>query len=271
MWLRRAIRRTIDGPVEGDLKTHRQRRVALDAETAAALREHRDRCLTRAEEAGDVLDLDAFVFSPVPDGSAFPPGRQDPAAHPLACAGPRRDRRRQRRRARRPGRRPGRGRRLQAANARAAITTGSCSARQDNHHHRGGPGHRARRGAVAATALPHLSVSAPSRHRCGEHYEQGDLGRVVVREKIPAPRRTAVRRYSPRSTQSHWAIGRSCVDSRNVDLEMNDRPNSAKRPSLPCSGSVTRGPRTGCGQAITKNFKNGDRVRQVAVNPSGNE
>ena len=28
----------------------------------------------------------------------------------------------------------------------------------------------------------------------------------------------------------------------------------------------------GCvwGQAITKNFKNGERVRQVAVNPSGN-
>ena len=52
---------------------------------------------------------------------------------------------------------------------------------------------------------------------------------------------------------------------------MNDRPNSAKQPSLPCSGSVTRGARTGRGQAITKNFKNGERVRQVAVNPSGNE
>jgi integrase len=63
MWLRRAIRKSADGLVEGDLKTHQQRRVALDTETAAALREHRERCLNRAEEAGEVLDRDAFVFS----------------------------------------------------------------------------------------------------------------------------------------------------------------------------------------------------------------
>jgi hypothetical protein len=35
MWLRRAIRKTTGGLVEGDLKTHQQRRVALDAETAS--------------------------------------------------------------------------------------------------------------------------------------------------------------------------------------------------------------------------------------------
>ncbi len=35
MWLRRAIRETTGGLVEGDLKTHQQRRVALDAETAS--------------------------------------------------------------------------------------------------------------------------------------------------------------------------------------------------------------------------------------------
>ena len=72
MWLRRAIRKLGGRPGEGDLKTHQQRRVALDVETAAALREHRERCLTRAEEAGEVLGPDAFVFSPTPDGSAFP-------------------------------------------------------------------------------------------------------------------------------------------------------------------------------------------------------
>jgi integrase len=72
MWLRRAIRKVAGKPVEGDLKTHQQRRVALDAETATALREHRERCWTRAEEVGEVLDPEAFVFSPAPDGSVFP-------------------------------------------------------------------------------------------------------------------------------------------------------------------------------------------------------
>src|SRR3712207_7458133 len=47
VWLRRAIRRSADGLVEGDLKTHQQRRVALDAETAAVLLEHRERCSAR--------------------------------------------------------------------------------------------------------------------------------------------------------------------------------------------------------------------------------
>ena len=37
MWLRRAIRKTAEGLIEGDLKTRQQRRVALDAETAAVL------------------------------------------------------------------------------------------------------------------------------------------------------------------------------------------------------------------------------------------
>jgi hypothetical protein len=32
-----AIRKTVDGLVEGDVKTHRQRNVALDAETRVAL------------------------------------------------------------------------------------------------------------------------------------------------------------------------------------------------------------------------------------------
>ena len=57
----------------------------------------------------------------------------------------------------------------------------------------------------------------------------------------------------------------------DFDPEANDRPNSARLPSLPSSGPETRDARTDFGQAITKNFKNGDRVRQVAVNPPGNE
>ena len=72
LWLRRAIRKTPDGPAEGDLKTHQQRRIALDAETAAVLRDHRARCETRAAEGGVTLSPDAFVFSPLPDGSTFP-------------------------------------------------------------------------------------------------------------------------------------------------------------------------------------------------------
>jgi integrase len=38
MWLRRAIRKTAEGLVEGDLKTHQQRRVALDAGVAHGVR-----------------------------------------------------------------------------------------------------------------------------------------------------------------------------------------------------------------------------------------
>ena len=41
LWLHRAIGRSDAGWAEGDLKTHQQRRIALDAETAAVLREHR--------------------------------------------------------------------------------------------------------------------------------------------------------------------------------------------------------------------------------------
>ncbi len=72
MWLRRAISRTGVGWGEGDLKTHQQRRVALDSQTADVLREHRDRCITRARALGLQLAPGAFVFSGAPDGSTFP-------------------------------------------------------------------------------------------------------------------------------------------------------------------------------------------------------
>jgi integrase/DNA-binding transcriptional regulator YhcF (GntR family) len=71
MWLRRAINKGVDGWAEGDLKTHQQRRVALDPETVEVLTEHQDRCRARAEELGVELSLDAFVFSGAPDGSTY--------------------------------------------------------------------------------------------------------------------------------------------------------------------------------------------------------
>ncbi len=71
LWLRRSISHSADGWIEGDLKTHQQRRVALDPETVSVLAEHRDRCRARAAALGLSLDKDAFVFSPQPDGSRF--------------------------------------------------------------------------------------------------------------------------------------------------------------------------------------------------------
>ncbi|MHA6795932.1 tyrosine-type recombinase/integrase [Pseudonocardia bannensis] len=73
VWLRKAIRRDPDaGWVEGDLKTHQQRRIALDAETVVVLREHIDRCDERAAALGIELPADAFLFSGSLDGSTFP-------------------------------------------------------------------------------------------------------------------------------------------------------------------------------------------------------
>lgn len=71
LWLRRAISHSEAGWTEGELKTHQQRRVALDAETVAVLTEHRERWVGRLEALGETLDEEAFVFSPEPDGSRF--------------------------------------------------------------------------------------------------------------------------------------------------------------------------------------------------------
>lgn len=72
LWLRHAIRKDGGRLVEAALKTHQQRRIALDAETVAVLREHRERCEERAAALGVALSADAFVFSGAPDGSTFP-------------------------------------------------------------------------------------------------------------------------------------------------------------------------------------------------------
>jgi integrase len=71
-WVRRAISLDLDQRyVVSDTKTHQQRRIALDPETAIVLSEHRDRCLARAAALDIELTDDAFVFSAIPDGSAF--------------------------------------------------------------------------------------------------------------------------------------------------------------------------------------------------------
>ncbi len=53
---------------EKDTKTHQQRRVVLDPETAAVLREHHERAQHRHAALGETLSADSFVFSAEPDG-----------------------------------------------------------------------------------------------------------------------------------------------------------------------------------------------------------
>jgi integrase len=72
IWLRHGIRKDGRGGwEEAALKTHQQRRIALDVETAAALVEHRQRCEQRAAALGVELQPDAFVFSDSSNGSTF--------------------------------------------------------------------------------------------------------------------------------------------------------------------------------------------------------
>lgn len=52
-----------------ETKTHQQRRIALDPETMAILREHKERCEQDAVKIETTLPSDAFVFSLAPDGS----------------------------------------------------------------------------------------------------------------------------------------------------------------------------------------------------------
>jgi hypothetical protein len=65
---RHAVAATRDQPSSrrlgrGDLKTHQQRLIALDAASVAVLREHIERCQTRAVALGFTVPLDAFLFS----------------------------------------------------------------------------------------------------------------------------------------------------------------------------------------------------------------
>ena len=73
IWLRKAIRKDAGGHlVEAELKTHQQRRIALDPETVAVLREHHARCSARARALGFELPPGAFAFSTEPEGKTFP-------------------------------------------------------------------------------------------------------------------------------------------------------------------------------------------------------
>ena len=71
LWLKQAIRRSSRGWVEGGLKTHQQRRIALDPEPVDVLRQHMDRCADEAKEVGVGWPADAFLFSDSPGGSTF--------------------------------------------------------------------------------------------------------------------------------------------------------------------------------------------------------
>jgi len=71
LWLRRAIRKEHGRLVEAELKTHQQRRVALDAETAEILREYIQRARSRSASLDLDLLTDAFLFSGSPDNSTF--------------------------------------------------------------------------------------------------------------------------------------------------------------------------------------------------------
>jgi integrase len=72
LWLERAIRREPGwGWGEGGLKTHQQRRIALDDETVVVLKEQAARLQARCEQLGTKLRPDAYLFSGAPDGSTF--------------------------------------------------------------------------------------------------------------------------------------------------------------------------------------------------------
>jgi integrase len=72
IWLQRAVRRDlVAGWAEGDLKSHQQRRIALDPETVAVLREQIERCRARLTALGLKLPANAYLFSGSPDGSTF--------------------------------------------------------------------------------------------------------------------------------------------------------------------------------------------------------
>lgn len=55
---------------EKDTKTHQRRRVALDPDTVEILREHRERCESRAALLDLTIPADGFVFSREPDCTA---------------------------------------------------------------------------------------------------------------------------------------------------------------------------------------------------------
>ena len=72
IWLKRAIRRSSSGWVEGDPALLVGLGIALDPETVDVLRDHLERCAREAASAGFEWLAGAFLFSGAPDGSTFP-------------------------------------------------------------------------------------------------------------------------------------------------------------------------------------------------------
>jgi integrase len=68
--VQRANAQPKSGVKEKQTKTRQQRRIAIDPQTAALLREHRDRWEQRCHLLGVAFRDDMFVFSPTPDGSS---------------------------------------------------------------------------------------------------------------------------------------------------------------------------------------------------------
>ena len=67
---RRALYLDVDGELkEKDIKTHQQRRIALDADTVEILGSLRERCRQRLVQLGLGWSDDAYVFSPSPDNA----------------------------------------------------------------------------------------------------------------------------------------------------------------------------------------------------------
>ena len=68
--VQRANAQPRSGVKEKQTKTHQQRRIAIDPQTAALLRAHRERWEQRCRLLGVDLRDDMFVFSPAPDASS---------------------------------------------------------------------------------------------------------------------------------------------------------------------------------------------------------
>lgn len=68
--VQRANAQPKSGVKEKQTKTRQQRRIAIDPQTAALLRAHRDRWEQRCQLLGIAFRGDMFVLSPAPDGSA---------------------------------------------------------------------------------------------------------------------------------------------------------------------------------------------------------
>jgi len=82
IWLQRAVRRDlVAGWAEGDLKSHQQRRIALDPETVAVLREQIERCRARLTALGLKLPANAYLFSGSPVRPTAPPSSRRTASH----------------------------------------------------------------------------------------------------------------------------------------------------------------------------------------------